>query len=136
MLFNVDVIFLWLGAIIFVGATSLGLIRGAMDQTFVASLVGIMILIVGTVGPDKKDELTDKEEARMHQECLVAGHYSFILAVVAGAMWLMYTIWDGGPAMAIAVYLALIQVPYLVIRMALRRKMPRRKDSKKSKKKK
>ncbi len=133
MLFNVDVIFLWLGAIIFVGATSIGLIRGALDQTFVASLVGIMILTVGTVGPDKKDELTDKEAARMHQECLVAGHYSFVLAVVAGGMWLMHTVWDGGPAIPIAIYLALIQIPYLVIRMLLRRSISEQKKKKKKK---
>ncbi|MFO8059907.1 MAG: hypothetical protein R6U70_04550 [Bacillota bacterium] len=128
VLFNVDVLFLWLGAIIFVGAMSIGLVRGALSQTFAASLLGIMILTVGTVGPEKKDELSKGESVRMHQQCLVAGHYSFLLAVVVGGMWLMYTVWNEGQAVPIAVYLAVIQIPYLAIRVMLRKSAAGRKS--------
>ncbi len=54
MLFDVDVVFLWLGTIVFIVPTATGLLRGSLSETAISSVVGIVIIAVAAMGPDKR----------------------------------------------------------------------------------
>jgi len=120
VLLNIDVVFLWLGTVVFISSTAIGLFRGTIADTILPSIVGVLILAVGALGPERKDDLSAQEKEQYYEDCRRAGYNAFALATVGGGMWVMYSIWDGEPAVSVAIYLALIQVPYLATRLYVR----------------
>lgn len=122
MLFDVDVVFLWLGTIVFIMPTATGLLRGSLSETAISSIVGIVIIAVAAMGPEKKEEVDEREAGDLMQQYQLAGFYSFILATVGGAMWLLWNVWHGRPSVDLIIFLVLIQVPYLVVRVSYRRR--------------
>lgn len=122
MLFDVDVLFLWLGTILFIIPTATGLLRGSLAETAITSIVGIVIIAVAALGPEKKEEVDGKEAAELMQQYQTAGFYSFILAIVGGAIWLLYNVWQGRLLVELIIFLVLIQIPYLLVRISYRRR--------------
>ena len=122
MLFDVDVVFLWLGTILFIIPTAIGLLRGSLAETAISSLVGIVIIAVAAMGPEKKEEVHEKEAAELMQQYQMAGFYSFILATVGGAIWLLYNVWQGRLLVELTIFLVVIQIPYLLMRISYRRR--------------
>ncbi len=138
MLFDVDVVFLWLGTIVFIVPTATGLLRGSLSETAISSVVGIVIIAVAAMGPDKKEELEEKEAASLMQQYQTAGFYSFIVATAGGAVWLLWDVLRGRLSIELIVFLVLIQIPYLVARISFRRRSylrEKRKEKRKSRKK-
>lgn len=121
MHFNVDVVYLWMGSIIFVGCGAIGLFRGTFEETVVGAVVGIVMLAVGVVGPESQDEMSEEEEQRMFEQYQLAGYYSFLFTSIGGGVVLLWLVWDGRPILTVAAFVAVVQIPYLVTRVYLRR---------------
>ncbi len=121
MHFNVDVIYLWMGALVFIGSGLIGLVRGTFEETIVAAVVGIVMLAVGAVGPESREEMSEEQEQRLFDQYKLAGYYSFLFASFAGGVVLLWLVWDARPLATVAAFVAVIQIPYLVTRIYLRR---------------
>jgi len=124
---------------VFIGSTVLGLVQGTIEEAIMASIVGVLLVAVGAIGPEKNDEINQDEKEKLQGNYHEAGFYAFIVATVGGGLWLLYSGFDGNPDTSVAVFLALMQVPYLGGRIYLRRmrnKKKKQQDGKNKHKKK
>ncbi len=121
MHFDVDVIYLWLGALMFVSSSLIGFFRGTFEQTLIGAIVGIVILAVGAIGPESDDDMSEEEEERIHEQYKVAGYYSFLFATIGGGIALLWLVWEQVNLGTLAAFLAIIQLPYLGTRLYMRK---------------